>query len=224
MAGAEWIVFDAYGTLFDLDTSVRRGDRARALPAGFASRWRAKQLEYTWMAQAMDDYRDFWTLTGAALDWTIRAMGASDAPRDELMSAYLKLEPYPEAAEALRALGESGARLAVLSNGTAAMLEAALGAARLAPLLDMVISVDEIGVYKPDPRVYRHAAQRLGAPAAQIRFVSANAWDAAGAGRCGLDVVWVNRHGAPPEYGLDAGAVAEVAALDGVRDAEPPGR
>lgn len=223
MAAAEWIVFDAYGTLFDLETSVRRTDPARALPAGFALQWRAKQLEYTWMAQAMGDYRDFWTLTGAALDWTISATGASGAPREELMDAYLRLEPYPEAGAALRALGRSGARLAVLSNGTAAMLDAALGAASLAPLLDMVISVDEIGVYKPDPRVYRHAKQRLGVPAAQIRFVSANPWDVAGAGRCGLHVVWVNRRGAPPEYDLAAAAV-EVADLHGVRDGDPPGR
>jgi len=223
MAPAEWTVFDAYGRLFDLETSVRRRDRARALPTGFALQWRTKQLEYTWMAQAMGEYRDFWTLTGAALDWTISALGASDTPRQELLDVYLRLEPYPEAAEALRALGESGARLAVLSNGTASMLEAALGAARLAPLLDMVISVDEIGVYKPDARVYRHAEQRLGAPAEQIRFVSANAWDAAGAARCGLRVVWVNRHGAPPEYDLD-GAVVEVADLHGVQGGDSPGR
>jgi 2-haloacid dehalogenase len=223
MAAAEWIVFDAYGTLFDLETSLRGGARARALPAGFALQWRAKQLEYTWMAQAMGDYRDFWTLTRAALEWTISALGASGAPREELMDTYLRLEPYPEAGEALRTLAGSGARLAVLSNGTAAMLDAALGAARLKPLLDMVISVDEIGVYKPDPRVYRHAARRLGAPGAQIRFVSANPWDAAGAARCGFRVVWVNRHGAPPEYGL-AAASLEVADLHGVRDSDPTGR
>jgi 2-haloacid dehalogenase len=223
VAAVEWIVFDAYGTLFDLETSVGRGDRGRALPAGFAAQWRAKQLEYTWMAQALGDYRDFWTLTSAALEWTISALGASAAPREELMDIYLRLEPYPEVGEALRALAGSGARLAVLSNGTAAMLDAALGSARLAPLFGMVISVDEIGVYKPDQRVYRHAAQRLGVPAGQIRFVSANPWDAAGARRCGFHVVWVNRNGAPPEYDL-ATAVLEVAGLDGVRDSDPPAR
>ena len=139
------------------------------------------------------------------------------------MDVYRRLEPFPEVGEALRALAGSGARLAVLSNGTAAMLDAALGAARLAPLLDLVISADEIGVYKPDQRVYRHAAQRLGVPPAEIRFVSANRWDAAGAQHCGLHVVWVNRHHAPPEYDL-AAAVLEVADLRGVRDADPPGR
>jgi len=222
MAAADWIVFDAYGTLFDLDTSVRRRDRGRALPAAFAREWRAKQLEYTWMAQAMGEYRDFWTLTGEALDWAISALGADAARREQLMDAYRALDPFPEAHGALRALGEAGARLAVLSNGTAGMLEAALRAAGLAPLLDMVISVDEIGVYKPDARVYRHAQERLHAAAAEIRFVSANAWDVAGAQRCGLRVVWVNRHGAPPEYGLDAAAV-EVADLHGVHAADPPG-
>jgi 2-haloacid dehalogenase len=202
MTVTSWFVFDAYGTLLDVESTVSRFDPELALTPGFTAVWRAKQLEYTWTLQAMGAYRDFWALTGDALDYAIATMGAKDVPREKLHDAYLHLEPFPEVLDVLKALKASGLRLAVLSNGTAPMLASALDSAGISPSLDEVISIDEIGIYKPDPRAYRRAVERLGVETSQIRFVSANAWDAAGAQRIGLNATWINRRGQPPEYGL----------------------
>jgi 2-haloacid dehalogenase len=193
-------LFDVYGTLLDVDSAVARCDTGETLPAGFSALWRAKQLEYTWTLQAMGSYREFSSVTRDALDYAIAATGATVASREGLLEAYHHLDAFPEVTDVLRALKASGSHLAVLSNGTAEMLGRALEHAGIGVLLDMTISVDEIGVYKPDPRVYLHAINRLGVPPAQIRFVSANAWDAAGALRCGLRVARVNRSAAPDEY------------------------
>ena len=176
-------MFDVYGTLLDVDAAVRRCDPGGALPDGFSQSWRAKQLEYSWTLQAMGAYRDFAAVTSDALDHVIAATGAGAALRRSLLDAYGSLDTFPEVGFVLRALLDAGARLAVLSNGTAPMLARALEAAAIGRWFETVISVDEIGVYKPDPRVYSHAAQRLAAPASQIDFVSSNAWDAAGARR-----------------------------------------
>jgi 2-haloacid dehalogenase len=203
MSRTSWIVFDVYGTLLDIESAAGRD------PSGLTAIWRAKQLEYTWTTQAMGPYRDFRALTADALDYAIAATGASDARRDELSDAFLRLEPFPEVGDVLSALKGSARRLAVLSNGTAPMLAGALERAGISPYLDEVISVDEIRTYKPDPRTYTYAVERLGAETAQIRFASANAWDAAGARQAGLEAVWINRTGRPAEYGM--------AASDGVR-------
>ena len=210
-------MFDVYGTLLDVDSAVRRCDPGGALPDGFSQGWRAKQLEYSWTLQAMGAYRDFAAVTSEALDHVIAATGAGALLRQSLLEAYRSLDSFPEVDVVLRALLSSGARLAVLSNGTAPMLASALEAAGIGRLFETVISVDEIGVYKPDPRVYRHAAQRLAASASQIDFVSSNAWDAAGARRCGMRVRWVNRRAGPDEYQLvDTGsAVADLRGLLG---------
>ena len=134
----------------------------------------------------MGAYEDFWALTAAALDFTIARTGAGAGAREELLHGWLALEPFAEVAGALAALRERGARLAAISNGTPAMLARALESAGLAGALDETVSVDEIRVYKPDARVYHHAAARLGAPIAEITFVSAHAWDAAGARAAGM--------------------------------------
>ena len=162
-----WFGFDVYGTLLDVDLATR----GRELPEAFGALWRAKQLEYTWTRQLMDAYEDFWALTAAALDHTIARTGAGAAMREELLDGWLALEPFAEVAGALAALRERGARLAAISNGTPAMLSAALASAGLADALDEFVSVDEIRVYKPDPRVYHHAAERLHAPIGEITFV-----------------------------------------------------
>jgi 2-haloacid dehalogenase len=215
MAAGGWCVFDVYGTLLDVDAAVRRCDPDGTLPRELSALWRAKQLEYTWTLQAMGAYRDFWSLTGEALDFAIAATGTADAPREELLEAYLRLDAFPEVAGVLASLRAGGVRLAVLSNGTADMLASALDAGRLRVLLDEVISVDEIRIYKPDPRVYRHGAERLGADCSELTFVSSNAWDVAGASRAGMRTVWINRTGRPPEYGLPEGSV-ELAGLRGL--------
>jgi len=194
-----WLGFDVYGTLLDVASATR----GHELPDGFGATWRAKQLEYTWTAQLMGAYEDFWTLTAAALDFTIARTGAGAPVRDELLRGWLALEPFAEVAGALAALRARGARLAAISNGTPEMLDCALESAGLAAALDERVSVEEIGVYKPDPRVYHHAAARLGSPIGEITFVSAHAWDAAGARAAGMRVACVQRRGEPAEYGFE---------------------
>lgn len=210
MTFKRWFVFDAYGTLLDVESVAHVCDPKRALPPAFSAVWRAKQLEYTWTLQAMGAYRDFWTVTSDALDYAIAATGVSGFSRETLRDTYLRLDPFPEVLDVLQALRARGMRLAVLSNGTTRMLTRALDAAGVSPSLEHVISVDEISTYKPDPRVYRHAVERLGAETSQVRFVSANPWDAAGARQASLETSWINRRGQPSEYGLaDTGSQHE---------------
>ena len=195
-------VFDAYGTLFDVHSAVRRhatvlGSRAD----GVSQLWRARQLEYSWVSTLAGRYRDFWSLTQDALDHALAAHGIEDPPlRASLLDAYLALEAYPEVPGVLTRLREAGVRTAVLSNGSPMMLERAVKSAALGDLLDDVLSIDEIQVYKPDPRVYAFACERLGCTPDAIAFQSSNAWDAAGAAAFGFHVHWINRAGLPREY------------------------
>jgi len=207
-------VFDAYGTLFDLGSAAARhrgelGDKADALSA----LWRAKQLEYTWLRSLMGAYADFWVVTGDGLDYALAALGL-DRPglKDRLMSAYLSLGAYSEVPAMLAALKRAGQRTAILSNGEPAMLEAAVRNAGLDGLIDAVLSVDSLGIYKPHRSVYQLAVDRLGVPARRISFQSSNAWDAAGAAHFGFRVAWVNRFGQQPER-LPATPDAELRTL-----------
>ncbi|WP_207480604.1 haloacid dehalogenase type II [Arenibaculum pallidiluteum] len=195
-------VFDAYGTLFDVHSAVRRHAAALGDGAdGVSQLWRARQLEYAWIASLSGRYRDFWTLTGEALDFALAAHGIDDpALRASLMDAYLQLDPYPEVPGVLARLREAGVRTAILSNGSPMMLERAVKSAALGDLLDAVLSVDEVGAYKPDPRVYALACERLGVAPEAVAFQSSNAWDAAGAAAYGFRVHWINRSGQPREY------------------------
>ena len=212
------VVFDAYGTLLDVHAAVRRhagrlGPRAEAISA----QWRAKQLEYAWILSQAGDYADFATLTERALDVTLAQHGIDDAGlRGALLTAYRTLDAFPDAAPALAALRAQGIATAILSNGSPAMLAEAVGAAGLAPLLDAVLSVDDIRIYKPAPRVYALAPMRFGCAPGRIAFVSANAWDAFGAARFGFRVHWLTRTPQPEEYGLGglvAGRLASLAEL-----------
>ncbi len=194
-------VFDAYGTLFDVasaaaDARDALGERWQPL----AELWRAKQLQYTWLRSLSGHHVDFWRVTGDALDFALEALGIADtALRARLMASYEVLGAYPDARDALARLRAAGLRLAILSNGTPAMLAAAARSAGLADLLEAILSVEDVGVYKPDPRVYRLAADRLALPAGEILFVSANGWDAHGASAFGFRVAWCNRAGQPRE-------------------------
>jgi 2-haloacid dehalogenase len=192
-------VFDAYGTLFDVHSVVEAGRTITSDPMTLSTMWRQKQLEYTWLRALMGRYEDFWTITEAALRYTVRRLGlvAGDAEIARLMAAYLSLACFPEVARALERL--DGRPRAILSNGSPRMLDAAVASAGLGRLLSRVLSVDAVKTYKPAPAVYALGPEALGLPAAEILFVSSNAWDVAGAKAFGYQVAWCNRVGAPPE-------------------------
>lgn len=201
LTGIEACVFDAYGTLFDFGAAARScadvlGEDAPRLTA----LWRDKQLSYTWLRAAQKRHADFWQVTGDALDFALETLGRTNPSlRDRLMNLYLALEPFPEVPETLARLKAQGLRLAILSNGSPAMLSAAVDAAGIGPLLDVTLSVEEVGVFKPDPRVYQLAVDRLGCSASAIAFQSSNGWDAYAASAFGLTVVWCNRCAQKPE-------------------------
>ncbi len=201
MATVRAVVFDAYGTLLDFASAAERagdalGERWRTL----ADLWRRKQLEYTWLRSLMRRHVDFWQVTGESLDFALQSLGIHDPPlRKRLMDLYLQLDAYADAREALVALRAQGLRLAVLSNGSTGMLDAGIRHSRLDELLDVVMSVEEVGVYKPSPEVYAMAARQLDLLPGEIGFVSANGWDAHGASAFGFRVAWCNRSGQPPE-------------------------
>ena len=203
-------VFDAYGTLFDLDRVVAGARDAIGERAGALSElWRRKQLEYSWLRSLMGRHTDFWHVTGESLDYAMETLGLSDpALRARLMEAYLAPPPFPEAQDVLRKLHAAGFKLAILSNGSPTMLTAATAGAGFAGLLDAVLSVEKVGIFKPHPSVYQLAVDAFECQPAQIAFVSANGWDIAGASAFGFRALWVNRRGLPREA-LPAGAHAE---------------
>ena len=198
-------VFDAYGTLFDVHSVVEAGREITPDPIALSLLWRQKQLEYTWLRSLMARYEDFWAVTEAALRHAVRRLGLapSDAQLRRVLDAYLALSAFPEVAGALARL--DGRPRAVLSSGAPRMLAAAVASSGLGGMLDPVISVDEVKVYKPAPIVYALGPTRLGIPAGDLLFVSSNAWDVAGAKSAGYRVAWCNRTGAPEEeLGLHA--------------------
>jgi len=213
------VLFDVYGTLLDVHSAIARegkelGERADAL----SRLWRQKQLEYTWVWSLRGEYRSFRELTESALDHALAAHGVrSDALKVRLLSAYRRLDPFPEVADALAGLRRRGLRLAALSNGDPDMLEAGLHAAGLRDALDAVLSVAPLRIYKPDRRVYELGRAWADAPAREIAFVSANAWDAGGAAAFGFRTFWIDRSGQTPEYDVPSHAtvvdgLGEVAA------------
>ena len=195
-------VFDAYGTLFDVHAAVRRhasevGDDYQF----FSEIWRAKQLEYSWTRALMGAYRDFWQLTEQALDYTLDRFPAVDRVlRARLLDAYWKLDCYPEVPAVLKGLKGRGAKVAILSNGSPAMLQSAVANAALDTVIDDVFSVDPLKTYKTAPAVYDlvTTAYRLYPDA--VSFQSSNRWDVAGAAKFGFRTVWINRSKAPDEY------------------------
>ncbi|SCA55075.1 (S)-2-haloacid dehalogenase 1 [Candidatus Terasakiella magnetica] len=212
----EACVFDAYGTLFDVAASSRHcaadiGDNW----LNFSALWRKKQLEYTWLRSMMGRYHDFWHVTGEALDFTMDTFNMKDpALRARLMELYLKLDAYPEVKRMLENLKDRGIKTAILSNGSRTMLTSAVRQAGIYDSLDAVLSVDDVGIFKIDPRVYQMAVDQMGVKAENIAFQSANSWDAAGATVFGFQVVWVNRFGQKPEkLGQDAIPQCEIKSL-----------
>lgn len=190
-------VFDAYGTLFDFASATRRcRDVLGDCLDGLTALWREKQLQYTWLRAAQGRHADFWQVTGDALDFSLETLMLDQSGlRDRLMDLYLTLDAFPEVPDVLRQLKAAGLKTAILSNGTPSMLVSAVKNARIDGMVDLILSVEEVGVYKPDPRVYQLAVDRLAIPASQISFQSSNAWDAHAASSFGMKVVWCNRYG-----------------------------
>ena len=188
-------VFDAYGTLFDVHSAVRRGGQALGDKAGSVSElWRQKQLEYTWLRSLMGSHCDFWQVTADGLEFALSACGVQDpALHEKLMGLYLSLEAYDEVDATLATLKGAGQITAILSNGSPRMLDAAVRSAGLGERLDDVLSIEEVGIYKPDARVYQLAVDRLGVARDEICFLSSNCWDAKGAAHFGFKVAWINR-------------------------------
>lgn len=195
-------VFDAYGTLFDVHAAVRRHATAIG-PQGpaLSQLWRAKQLEYSWVRSLMGAYRDFWQLTEEALDFALASMPDVDrSVRATLLDAYFKLDCYPEVPGVLKALKARGAKVAILSNGSPAMLESAVRNAALNDIIDDIFSVDALRVFKTAPEVYELVTTNYRAYPEAISFQSSNRWDIAGAAKFGFRPVWINRSQAPDEY------------------------
>jgi 2-haloacid dehalogenase len=196
------VVFDAYGTLFDVHSAIAKYRRAAGPDADRLSElWRTKQLEYTWTLTLAGRYVDFWTLTERALDFALARVPSVDvALRPKLLDAYRTLDAFSDARAVLHDLKASGRRTAILSNGTPAMLDAAVAAAKLQAALDIVLSVDTIRMYKPRSEVYQLVTNACHVAPAEVVFVSSNRWDVMGAATFGFRAAWVNRGGMPEEY------------------------
>ena len=219
MAKIEALLFDAYGTLFDLRSAVtphaaRLGDRTDRVSA----LWRQKQIEYTWTSSLRKIYGGFDSVTRDGLAFALAMEGFDDeALAEGLYRSFLSLQPYPDAAAMLQTLKARGLRLGILSNGTPAMLSSLLKDQPFAALIDPVVSVEAVKVFKPDSRVYQLGVDTLGLKPEQIGFVSGNAWDAGAAAGFGFRVFWVNRLNQPAEYGLQERATV-IKALGALAD------
>lgn len=198
------VVFDAYGTLFDVSAAARKvasepGREALAEKLAQLSRdWRTKQLQYSWLRAVTGAHTDFWAVTQDGLDWALEAAGLTDPElRARLLALYWELDAYAEVPDMLAALKSTGRETAILSNGSPEMLAGAVTSAGLGEMLDAVLSVEDAGVFKPARAVYDLVAARFGTDPAEVLFVSSNGWDAAAAAGYGFDTVWVNREAQP---------------------------
>jgi len=195
MKNIKAIIFDAYGTLFDVNSAaekckVKIGDKWQ----NFANYWRTTQLEYTWLRSLMQRHKDFWQVTEDSLDKSIKAFEINASMRKELLDQYKILSPYKEVTETLKTLKEKKFKLAILSNGTHALLNELVKNNNLENLFDDLFSIDDVGVYKPDPKVYDIPIKKYGFKKNEIAFLSANTWDVSGGGNYGYNAIWVNRN------------------------------
>ncbi|SFS66630.1 2-haloacid dehalogenase [Sulfitobacter marinus] len=198
-------VFDAYGTLFDVTSAARQAaiePDFSALKESWpqvAEHWRQKQLGYSWLRAVTGTHVDFWEVTQNALDWALEKTGHADDPalRARLLALYWELQAYPEVPAMLHQLKEAGLNTAILSNGSPQMLEGAVNSAGIQEYLDALLSVESVGVFKPDARVYDLVSQHFGCAKDEVLFVSSNGWDAAAATGYGFTTAWVNRNAEP---------------------------
>jgi 2-haloacid dehalogenase len=189
------IVFDAYGTLFDVNSAAEKckgkiGDKWE----GFANFWRTTQLEYTWLRSLMKRHKDFWQVTEDSLDKSMKAFKIDSSMKSELLNLYKVLSPYHEVKEVLKKLKEKEYRLAILSNGTPTLLNELVKSNNLENIFDNLFSIEEVGIYKPDSKVYDMPIKKYQIKAEEIAFLSANTWDVSGGGNYGYNAIWVNRN------------------------------
>ena len=189
------IVFDAYGTLFDVNSAAEKckgkiGDKWE----GFANFWRITQLEYTWLRSLMKRHKDFWQVTEDSLDKSMKTFSIDSSMKNELLDLYKKLSPYSEVKGVLNSLKEKKYKLAILSNGTPALLNELVKSNNLENIFDDLFSIEEVGIYKPDSKVYDMPIKKYQIKANEIAFLSANTWDVSGGGNYGYNAIWVNRN------------------------------
>jgi 2-haloacid dehalogenase len=200
-------IFDAYGTLFDVAAAARHAASEPGREAfakvwtKVANDWRLKQLQYTWLRAVMDAHTDFWTVTQNGLDYALQASDLSDDAelRERLLALYWELKAYEEVPQMLTDLKSAGLNTAILSNGSPDMLNGAVKSAGLTIILDDVLSVEDVGIFKPDPSVYQMVCDRFNCKPVEVMFVSSNGWDVAGASKFGFQTAWVNRSGEPQD-------------------------
>ena len=195
MKNIKAIIFDAYGTLFDVNSAAEKcKDKIGAKWEGFANFWRTTQLEYTWLRSLMGRYKDFWQITEDSLDKSMKTFNIDASMKNELLNLYKVLSPYKEVSETLKKLKEMNFKLAILSNGTPSLLKELVESNNLDDLFDDLFSVEEVGIYKPNSKVYDLPIKKYKIKNNEVAFLSANTWDVSGGGNYGFHSIWVNRN------------------------------
>ena len=195
MKNIKAIIFDAYGTLFDVNSAAEKcKDKIGDKWEPFANFWRTTQLEYTWLRSLMKRHKDFWQITEDSLDKSMKAFNIDPKMKDELLNLYKVLSPFQEVPETLRILKEKNFKLAVLSNGTPSLLNQLVKSNNLDNLFDDLFSIEEVKIYKPDSKVYDLPIKKYEIKKNEVAFLSANTWDVSGAGNYGYNAIWVNRN------------------------------
>ena len=195
MKNIKAIIFDAYGTLFDVNSAAEKcKDKIGDKWEGFANHWRTTQLEYTWLRSLMKRHKDFWQVTEDSLDKSMKAYEIDSSMKNELLDLYKILSPFKEVPEVLRSLKDKNLKLAILSNGTPSLINQLVKSNNLDNLFDNLFSIEEVGIYKPDSKVYDIPIKKYNIKKNEVAFLSANTWDVSGGGNYGYNSIWVNRN------------------------------
>ena len=194
MKNVKAIIFDAYGTLFDVNSAAEKcKDKIGDKWEGFANYWRTTQLEYTWLRSLMKRHKDFWQITEDSLDKSMNAFNINKSMRSELLNLYKTLNTFPEVKDVLNKLKEKNYKLAILSNGTPSLLNELVKSNNIENIFDDIFSIEDVGIYKPDSRVYDIPTKKYQIQKNEVAFLSANTWDVSGGGNYGYNAIWVNR-------------------------------
>ena len=195
MKNIKAIIFDAYGTLFDVNSAAEKcKDKIGSKWEGFANYWRTTQLEYTWLRSLMNKHKDFWKITEDSLDKSMKVFSIDSSMRNELLNLYKILSTFPEVKEVLKSLKDKKYKLAILSNGTPSLLQELVKTNNLEKIFDDIFSIEEVGIYKPDSKVYDIPIKKYQVQKNEICFLSSNTWDVSGGGNYGYNSIWVNRN------------------------------